>query len=280
MGVHAGDFLVERVDAAGAAACVGLDPDVERMPTGLGDGAAGARVFCCGVIDAVCGLVPAVKPQSACFERFGSAGVATLEAVCGYARERGLVVVLDAKRGDIGVSARHYARAGFDFGAHFMTVNAYLGMETIEPYLEAGLGVFALVRTSNPGSDAVQGARLEGGGTVAEMVGGQLGRLGEGYVGERGVSAVGAVVGATKAEVGSLRGLMPDGVMLVPGIGAQGGVIGNVRPLCRGGAKTVGEMGVLVSASRSVLYPGGDGDWQGGVRAAAEGFVEVVKGLG
>ncbi len=280
MSEHAGDVLVERVDAAGVAACVGLDPDVERMPTGVGDGAEAARVFCCGVIDAVGGLVPAVKPQSACFERFGSAGVAALEAVCGYARERGLVVVLDAKRGDIGVSARHYARAGVDLGAHFMTVNAYLGMETIEPYLEAGLGVFALVRTSNPGSDAVQGARLASGETVAEMVGGQLGRLGAGHVGERGVSAVGAVVGATKAEVGSLRGLMPDGVMLVPGIGAQGGVIENVRPLCRGGAKTVGEMGVLVSASRSVLYPGGDGDWQGGVRAAAEGFVEVVKGLG
>jgi orotidine-5'-phosphate decarboxylase len=278
MSEHAGDVLVERVDAAGVAACVGLDPDAERMPEGLGDGAEAARSFCCGVIDAVCGLVPAVKPQAACFERFGSAGVAALEAVCGYARERGLVVVLDAKRGDIGVSARHYARSGVDLGAHFMTVNAYLGMETIEPYLEAGLGVFALVRTSNPGSDAVQGVKLASGQTVAEMIGGQLGRLGEGHVGARGMSAVGAVVGATKAEVGSLRALMPNGPMLVPGIGAQGGAIENVRPLCRAGS--VGRMGVLVSASRSVLYPGGGGDWQGGVRAAAEGFVEVVKGLG
>lgn len=282
---HAGDRLVSRIDAAGTPVCVGLDPDVDRLPepvwSGWGCDIEAVEAFCVGVVEAVAGVVPAVKPQSACFERFGHAGVRVLEAVCRRARDAGLVVVLDAKRGDIGVSARHYAAMAADLGADWITVNAYLGMETLEPYLEAGLGIFALVRTSNPGSDGLQGARLAGGETVAERVAGELAVLGSGWVGASGVSSVGAVVGATKGgdECRRLRGLMPGAPVLVPGVGAQGGTMEDVRPLCRAGARTAGGLGVLVNASRSVLYPGGGGDWQGRVREAAEGFAGEGRGL-
>ncbi len=281
---HAIDTLINRVDAIGVPACVGLDPDQERLPDGLDHaGLVGVEAFCLGVLEAVADVVPAVKPQSACFERFGAAGFGVLERVCAKARAAGLVVVLDAKRGDIGVSARHYAAMATSLGAQFITVNPYLGMETIEPYLESGLGVFALVRTSNPGSDALQAARLSDGGTVAEMVATHLSRLGEAWIGMQGLSSVGAVVGATKGqgECVAVRAAMPAAPILVPGVGAQGGTIEQIRPLCRATAVGAGDAGVLVNASRSVIYPaGGDGvDWRSRVRDAAIAFGALTRPL-
>lgn len=281
---HPIDTLVDRINTIGVPACVGLDPDQQRLPDGLSfAGIKGIEVFCLGVIEAVADLVPAVKPQSACFERFGSAGCAVLERVCAKARSMGLVVVLDAKRGDIGVSARHYAAMATSLGAHFITVNPYLGMETIEPYLEMHLGVFALVRTSNPGSDALQNARLETGRTVSQLVASQLNTLGQAWRGTNGLSAVGAVVGATKGpqECAALREAMPSAPMLIPGIGAQGGTIEDIRPLCRCSDARAGQAGVLVNASRSVNYPrGGSGsDWRSHVRSAAMAFGEQTRAL-
>lgn len=258
--------LADAIDRAGSPACVGIDPVLGRLPDGLaaGDDVGRVREFCLGAVEAVAGVVPAIKPQSACYERFGSAGVAVLEAVCTRASELGLRTVLDVKRGDIGSTADHYAAAAAGMGVDAVTVNGYMGRSAIEPFVKAGLGVYVLVRTSNPDSDELQAEVLAGGGTVAERMAGIVHDLG-----------VGAVVGATKSagEVRALRALMPDAPVLVPGVGAQGGTIEQVRPLVRDGATTLGQAGVLINASRSVLYPAdGAGSWHGAVRDAAVAF--------
>jgi orotidine-5'-phosphate decarboxylase len=279
------DRLAAAVDRCGAPACVGIDPVLEKLPGSLragGDAAGALEEFSIGVIDAVAGVAPLVKPQSACFERHGAPGMAALGRVIAHAKERGLLVVLDAKRGDIGVSAEHYAAAAFDgdAGADAVTVSGYLGPDTVEPFLRPGRGVFVLVRTSNPGSDAVQSQRLADGRTVGEMMAEMVASLGKERMGERGLSDVGAVVGATKAADGrALRARMPNQVFLVPGYGAQGGTLDDVRQLVRAGATRAGDLGVLVNASRSVIYAFKGEDWRREVHAAAESFVRELRGL-
>jgi orotidine-5'-phosphate decarboxylase len=132
--------------------------------------ASAIEAFSVGVIDAVQESCAAVKIQAACYERYGAAGDAAMARVLAHARASGLAVVYDAKRGDIGISAEHYAHGARAFGAHWTTINAYLGADGIVPFLAAGQGAFALVRTSNPGSDAVQAQKLADGRTVAEMI--------------------------------------------------------------------------------------------------------------
>lgn len=275
---HPADLLGRAMDTAGSPGCVGLDPVYASIPASVRDAASSeadaAERFCLGVLEAVLGVVGVVKPQSACFERYGAAGYAALERVIARARSLGFVVILDAKRGDIGVSAEHYAVGARGMGAHWITVSPYMGPSTIEPFLRAGLGVFALCRTSNPDSDRLQ--RLEAGGrTVAEGVGAMIAEMGADRLGTGSMSALGAVVGATKsgAEGAALRALMPAQFLLVPGVGAQGGTPDEVVPLCRPGARTPAATGVVVNASRSVLYPRDAGEpWQDGVRRAAESF--------
>ncbi|MCA9287908.1 MAG: orotidine-5'-phosphate decarboxylase [Phycisphaerales bacterium] len=272
-------------------ACVGLDPVLEKLPEALrGEHWEPARAiehFCRGVLDAVAPHVRIIKPQSACFERYGSAGWLALEHTVRHARDLGLLVILDAKRGDIGVSAEHYAAAAAGLGAHAITVSPYLGAETIEPYLDAGLVVFVLVRTSNPGGDGVQAPVLGDGRSVAGMVAEMVRDLGasrtrSGTDGSAGVNPVGAVVGATKAREGvALRGLMPDTVFLVPGYGAQGGTLEDVRGLIRPGATGAGDGSVIVNSSRGVLYPGtpDPARWSGGVGAAAARLAGDLRDL-
>ncbi|MCA9296641.1 MAG: orotidine-5'-phosphate decarboxylase [Phycisphaerales bacterium] len=274
---HPADHLNAAIDAAGAPVCVGLDPVLDRLPAGgetARDPARAIRDFCLLVIDAVASVVPAVKIQSACFERYGAAGVAACGQVIDAARERDLVVILDAKRGDIGVSAEHYAAAtlGGTHPAHWVTVNAYLGDDGLAPFVAAG-GAFALVRTSNPGGDAIQMPRLENGLTVAEHVGSVVAALGASSIGATGYSALGAVVGATKAsEAGALRAVMPEQVFLVPGVGAQGGSIEALRELFDANGH-----GALITASRSVIYAGGDADApSAGIRDAAARLADDV----
>ena len=282
------DRLCGAIDGIGTPACVGIDPVVERMPPGLSaqDDLGRLREFCLGAVEAVAGIVPAVKPQSACYERFGSAGVSVLEAVCARARELGLLVVLDVKRGDIGSTAAHYAAAAVGMGADAVTVNGYMGRSAVEPFLQVGggseLGVYVLVRTSNPDSDELQAEPLASGGTVAGRMARVVDELGARSIGGHGLSDVGAVVGATKAggEVSALRALMPNAPVLVPGVGAQGGTIEQVRPLVRAGARSMGGAGVLINASRSVLYPdGGGADWRASIRSAAEDFAGECSGV-
>lgn len=283
MGERYADRLCGAIDESGTPSCVGIDPVLERLPEGVeGDSDLDRlRSFCLGAVEAVAGVVPAVKPQSACYERFGWAGVAVLEDVCRRARELGLIVVLDVKRGDIGSTAAHYAAAAVGMGVDAVTVNGYMGRSAIEPFMEQGLGVYVLVRTSNPDSDELQAEPLASGGTVATRMASIVDDLGAGVRGTRGLSDLGAVVGATKRgdEVAALRGSMPHAPVLVPGVGAQGGTIDRVRSLVRGDAATMGEAGVLINASRSVLFPGGGANWRDGIRDAAKDFAEACAGV-
>lgn len=286
------DRLCNAIERLAAPACVGLDPVVEHLPRELSmrdprDDEACARaveVFSLAVLDAAAGLVPAVKVQSACYERFGAPGFGAMERVCARARELGLLVILDAKRGDIGVSARHYAHAAFTrVGADALTVSPYLGIDTLEP-MAPGVareypdkGLFALVRTSNPGSDGVQNLPLAEGGTLARRVGAMVAALGEASVGVCGYSSVGAVVAATKPEdARAMREAMPRQIFLVPGFGAQGGTVETVRELFHPGRR-----GALITASRSVIFAfeKDDADWRAAIARAARAFVEQLRGV-
>lgn len=277
------DRLVEAIRTAGSPACVGLDPVLEKLPAPLrsahADPVQAIAAFCRGVVGAVAGHVAAVKFQSACFERYGGPGVAALWSLQREAAAAGLAVVLDAKRGDIGFTAEHYAAAVAAGGAHALTANAYLGPDTLKPYLDKGLGLFVLVRTSNPGGDAVQSPKLADGRTVAELLADHVAAVGEGRTGRHGYSDVGAVVGATKAADGrALRARMPRQVFLVPGYGAQGGTADDIRALLDGKPECGG--GVLVTASRSVIYPAGaEGSWEKAVTRAAIAFATEVRAV-
>lgn len=282
--VHQIDSLVDAIDQARTPACVGIDPDFERIPRALrlSGEIESVEEFSLGVLDAIAGIVPVVKPQSACFERYGSRGYAILEKVVRKARDLGFVVILDAKRGDIGSSAQHYAKGAADMGANYITVSPYMGPSSIEPFIEAGLGVFALARTSNPDSDLIQSRELASGKRVMHLVGAMIAEMGRQRTGDRGLSALGAVVGATKAasEMGELRALMPAQMFLVPGVGAQGGTVEDVRPMCRKGHASAGQLGVIVNASRSVLYPEtSEGSWINSVHVAASLFANEMQTL-
>jgi len=270
------DRLVDRMDKLATYACVGLDPVIEKLPPSLTDShdAIGSiERFSMGVVEAVAGQVPVLKVQSACFERYGSAGWAAMERVVVSARSAGLWVLLDAKRGDISTSASHYAHAAASLGADAITVNPYMGPSSIEPFLEAGLAVFALCRTSNPDSDVLQSAVLEDGSTVAEHVASMLDEIGTRWMGTRGLSALGAVVGATQTQSAQpLRQRMPNTMFLLPGIGAQGANASDVATLRRSG-ETGSGAGLLPTASRSVLYPKTIGDdWKSAISEAAKTF--------
>ena len=285
MTAHLADVLAAAIDRVGSPVCVGLDPVFGKIPAQfVGEGVGAGRAieaFSFGVLEAIAGKVPVVKPQSACFERYGAAGVAALERTMTRARELGMYVLLDAKRGDIGISAEHYAAAAVAAGAHAITVNGYLGPSTIEPYLRHGLAVFVLVRTSNPDSDVVQSQRLGDGRSVAEMMADLVAGL-PGGLGEAGLSAAGAVVGATKAaDARALRARMPNQYFLIPGYGAQGGTAQDIVNMVRPEATTAGTRGVLVTASRSVIYPelaSGEA-WEAGVARAATQLAREIAAI-
>lgn len=282
------DRLLDAMAAKGAPTCVGLDPVFEKLPPAVQNQPPlkAIEAFCLGVIDAIAEIIPAVKPQSACFERYGSAGVAVLEQVIDRAHQRGLIVITDAKRGDIGPSASHYA-AGLLRGPHAgdaLTLSAYLGVDGVEPFLdvaaEEGRGLFALVRTSNPGSDAIQALPLADGRTVAEAVGDALAELGSRHVGRRGYSLLGAVVGATKPDdARRLRQRLPQQLFLVPGFGAQGGGAEDVRACFKPDGT-----GAIITASRSVIYAFQQNGtpaklWQQAVAAAAVDLNQQIRSI-
>jgi orotidine-5'-phosphate decarboxylase len=279
------DRLTELVHARESQIVLGLDPDPARLwPHALAqapaDGspaqraAAAVRAHCAALIDAAGPACVAVKPQLACFERLGAAGWAALAATVVHAREQGLIVLADAKRGDISVSAAAYAQALVGstptpfgevegLGADAFTANPLLGIDALAPLVDgaraAGAGVFVLVRTSNPGAADIEDLVLAGGGdggggsdgrdggTVWERLAQIVARLG-GAPGPSGLADVGAVVGATAPEhVARMRELMPYAPFLLPGIGAQGGRVEDMAA-----AFAPGRAGGLVSASRSI----------------------------
>ena len=285
---HPADRLLDAVAKIGAPVCVGLDPVLDRLPAACAPRAStdaeacrAIGAFSRGVIDAVAGRVPCVKIQAACYERYRADGVRVLVDVLAHAAERDLQVILDAKRGDIGISAAHYAHGAFGAtpAADWLTINGYLGADAIAPFVIGRGGAFVLVRTSNPGSDAIQRARLADGRTVAELLADTVATAGAATIGRRGYSRLGAVVGATKAEdAAGLRRRMPAQLFLVPGYGAQGGAVADVLP-CFNADGT----GAIVTASRSVIYAfePSSRDWAGDVARAAERFAdEVRRGVG
>ena len=206
----------------------------------------------------------AVKLQVACFERLGAPGWAALREVAEHARDQGLLVIADAKRGDIDVSAAAYAQAFLGetptpygpvagLGADALTVNPLLGTDSLRPLLDAARehsrGVFVLVRTSNPGAADLQERMLADGQTVSERLASMVAALGAAEVGAGGLSDIGAVVGATAPErLQTLRELMPHAVFLLPGVGAQGGRVADLAA-----AFEPGPAGGLVSASRGIV---------------------------
>jgi orotidine-5'-phosphate decarboxylase len=275
------DRLAEAVERKRSQLLVGLDPRPDLLPVELSgdahlsrDAAAEAcGRFCCGIVDAVAPHVVGVKPQLAFFEALGPSGMRTLEEVCDYARAAGLVVLADAKRGDIGSTSRAYATAYLEPRgespplADAMTVNPYLGRDSLEPFLGAcrrhGSGLFCVVKTSNEGGADVQDLVLSDGRPLWHHVALLVHELGEELVGARGLSSVGAVVGATHPRaVGEARRLLPQAILLLPGVGAQG-----ATPADLARAFTSGPASALVNASRSVIYAfrNGQQDW----RAAA-----------
>jgi orotidine-5'-phosphate decarboxylase len=247
---------------------VGLDPRLDLLPVELrGDAHLGREAaaeayarFCRGLVDAVAPYVVGIKPQLAFFEALGADGIRALEDVCAYARTAGLLVVADAKRGDIGSTARSYAAAyleaeeGSQPLGDALTVNTYLGRDSLEPFVAAcrrsGGGIFCLVKTSNPGGADVQDLVLRDGRPLWHHVAMMVAELGEDLVGEHGLSNVGAVVGATYPRaVGEARRLMPQAILLLLGVGAQGATPADVARAC-----TSGPASALVSVSRSVIY--------------------------
>ena len=264
-----GDRLAEAVRSVGAPIGLGLDPHLDRLPGFLRKAYEGERgedffsaaaeavvAFNLMALDAAEGRVAAAKPQFAFYEQLGSAGWAALEATCEMARERGLLIIGDAKRGDISSTGAAYARGILDpegpLGCDSITLSPWMGSDTLDPFLpycrEQGKGVFALVRTTNPGSAFLQ---RHGSPAAAEMLCGELAALGRETAGESGLSAIGAVVGAmAAAEAQELRSLLPQAWFLVPGMGAQGASAGQALA----GRRSDG-LGSLVVSSRSLLFP-------------------------
>jgi orotidine-5'-phosphate decarboxylase len=220
------------------------------------------------LIDAAGESAVAVKLQLACFEREGAAGVEAAARTVQAARAAGLLVLLDGKRGDIGVTAEAYADALYGaLGADAITANPLLGRDALQPFLDRG-GTFVLVRTSNPGAADLQDLELAGGGTLSDRIAALVDELGAERVGGSGLSDVGAVVGATAPEhLERLRARMPRAPFLLPGVGAQGGRVEDL-----GAAWAPGRAAGLVSASRSIAraHEARGGEPAAAARAAAE----------
>ncbi|HEX8861235.1 MAG TPA: orotidine-5'-phosphate decarboxylase, partial [Actinomycetes bacterium] len=238
---------------------------------GLDDDAAGLDRFAMTVVEALAPQVAMLKPQSAFFERHGSAGVAVLERVVAHAREAGCLVLLDVKRGDIGSTVQAYADAYLDpaspLAADAVTASPFLGFGSLDPMLDTALkherGVFVLALTSNPEGPEVQRARAADGRTVAGAV---LAQVSERNLGARPMGSVGAVVGATIGQTS--EDLAVNGPLLVPGLGAQGGTAADIRRIFEGVLDLV-----VPTSSRDVLGAGPE------TAALASRAREVAGGL-
>jgi orotidine-5'-phosphate decarboxylase len=290
--VNFADRLVEAVGRKRTQLAVGLDPRLDLLPMelrgeallGRASAASAVARFCKGIVDAVGPYVVAVKPQSAFFEALGSDGFRALEEVCDYARSTGLLVLVDAKRGDIGSTSRAYAAAFLEPRedgpplADAMTASPYLGYDSVEPFLAAcrrhGAGVFFLVRTSNAGATDVQDLALSDSRPLWNHVAELVRERGEPLVGAEGMSSVGAIVGATHPRaVSEARQHLPTSPMHRLGVGAQGASPADVAR-----AFTAGPASGIVSVSRSVIYAYRDteADWRSAAAAEAEKLATQV----
>ncbi len=268
--------LVSAIQRKNSVVCVGLDPEWSKLPLFLTEKfkkeyatskEAAARAyleFNKGIIDATADLAVAVKPQLAYYEELGALGWWAFEETCKYAAAKGLLVIADAKRNDIGSTAGAYARAFFggvvageetETAVDALTVNAYLGLDGIKPFLDVcstkGKGLFVLVKTSNPSSGDVQDrVTVDEQMSIAQLMGHFVDSWGSDLVDESSYSSVGAVVGATfPQEAAHLRKLMPTNFFLVPGYGAQGGTAQDTKPCFNADG-----LGALIVNARGILY--------------------------
>ncbi len=289
---HFADRLAEAVERKRSQLVVGLDPRPDLLPVELSGEAHLGRPqaadacgrFCRGLVDAVAPYVVGVKPQVAFFEALGADGLRALEDVCAYAHSAGLQVIADAKRGDIGSTARAYAAAFLeptDGGAPLadaVTVNPYLGRDSLDPFLAVcrrdGAGIFCVVKTSNAGGTDIQDLALSDGRPVWQQVAELVAEWGADLIGEHGLSAVGAVIGATHPRaVGEARRLLPRSILLLPGVGAQGATPADVAR-----AFTSGPASALVNVSRDVIYAFrvSGMDWRTAAAAEASKYAREV----
>lgn len=263
------DKLIERVIKCKNHTVVGLDPRLDYVPNYIREAAtAQSKSFAEGVskafleynkglIDSIYDIVPAVKPQIAFYEQYGIEGLNCFKQTCDYAKSKGLLVISDVKRGDIGSTAEAYSEAylgekEYSLNTDFITVNPYLGTDSLEPFIkhcsENEKGIFVLVKTSNKSSGELQDL-VSGGKTIYEHVADMVVRLGSSYIGSNNYNFVGAVVGATyREEASRLRAIMKNTYFLVPGYGAQGGTAEDVATCFNKDG-----LGAIVNSSRGII---------------------------
>ena len=293
------DKLIDGIIATQNPTCVGLDTLFDYLPDDMKAGAktfedVAERVleFNKKLVDNIADIVPSVKVQIAYYEMYGAAGMKAYYETLKYAKEKGLYVIADAKRNDIGSTASCYAKAFLGdtqvnenalqaFPADYVTVNGYLGSDGIIPFVEEceknDKGIFVLVKTSNPSGAEIQNVILENGVPMYEYVGGLVEKWGESTVGKYGYSAVGAVVGATHpAEAARLREVLPHTFFLIPGYGAQGGTAEMLKSCFKENG-----LGGVVNNSRGILcaYKKNGGTYYGAAREACIAMQKDLAGV-
>lgn len=271
------DIIVDRISKVKSVVVAGFDPKIENLPKFIieksnKDSESHEESICkvllefhLTALDAISNSAAAIKPNAAFFEQYGLGGLRALREICLKAKEAGIPVIMDGKRGDIGSTAEAYAKAFIGssdflgnkfrpFYSNALTINPFLGFDTIEPFLkeckEHGTGIFILVKTSNPGSAAIQGVTdSKTGRSISETIASWIYEQGKTLLGKSGFSGLGAVVGATYPEEASkLRDIMPNNLFLVPGYGAQGGTAKDVLPNFTPSGK-----GALINVSRGLF---------------------------
>ena len=268
---NAMDRLIDKIKEMDNPTVMGLDPRYDMIPSCIAnkypktiDGACDAILeFNKALIDATYDIIPSVKPQIAFYEMFGTKGIEVFKLTCEYAHEKGMIIIADIKRGDIGSTAAGYSNAYLGktplldveeaiFDVDFVTINPYLGIDGVKPFIDDckkyNKGIFVLVKTSNKSSGELQDLKLEDGRTIYEKVAELVNSWGEELIGEYGYSSVSAVVGATyPVQIKELREIMPKSYFLIPGYGAQGGKAEDIALGFKDG------LGGIVNASRSLM---------------------------
>jgi len=293
------DGLIEKIADMKAPVCAGLDTRIEYFPdsfakeydlSGFTGAAAAVFEFNRVLIDALCRIVPCIKIQNAFYEMYGIPGIESYQKTIEYARSKGMFVIADVKRGDIGSSSAAYSAAHIGltvlrenseraFDSDFMTVNPYFGIDGLQPFIDDCIayqkGIFVLVKTSNPSSCQLQDLELESGGRVYEKVAELVDQWGRQCIGRHGYSSVGAVVGATHPQEGAvLRKNMKHTFFLLPGYGAQGASAQDVRSMLdRDG------MGGIVNSSRALLLAWKAKNTADFAAAAVEAAQEMIDDL-
>ena len=288
------DRLIDKIKETNNPTVIGLDPRYDMLPeciknkygTDLKDVCKAILEYNYKLIDSVCDIVPAVKPQIAFYEMFGTDGIQAFYDTCKYAKSKGMIVIADMKRGDIGTTAQGYSNAAigqtpvgeknyYIFDVDFVTVNPYLGTDGIKPFVEDckkyNKGIFVLVKTSNKSSGELQDLKLEDGKTVYEKVAELVNEWGKDLIGEYGYSSISSVVGATyPKQLEELRKIMPASYFLIPGYGAQGGKAEDIAL----GFDEKG-LGGIVNASRSLMCAWRSDRWKD--KYLDEQFAEATR---